>query len=165
MAEKKLVVDGLQLTYTGMFDIEEFFMEVDRWMEGHHMEREIKKKLEHVEQHGKKMEYIFELWEQHDYSRVVVRMKALFRDVVEFDLKRNDVTRHMQKGHCLIVIDGFVEEDLEHRWVQKPGFVFIRTLYDKLIWKYWSSAHDSHCIKLSNGLYNELLNYFKKYKY
>lgn len=166
MTEKHLVVDAIRFNYTGMFDINEFFKEVDSWTDENGFQREIKKKLEHVEAHSKKMDYIFELWKKvADYARVTVRLRAMFKDVVEFDLKRKEYKRNMQKGHVIVIIDGFVESDLEHRWTQKPLYVFLRTLYDKLVWKFWLGRHDGECAASCKGLYDKLFAYFKRYNY
>ena len=53
--------------------------------------------MQHVEADHKKMEYIFEIWKNvADYAKVVVRLKALFNNVVEFELKRGEHKRNMQ---------------------------------------------------------------------
>ena len=164
--QKHIVIDGIMFNYSGMFDMEEFFKELDEWTDENGFERETKKKLEHVEADSKKMEYIFELWKMvADYAKVVVRIKALFRDVVEFELKRGEHKRNMQKGHVLVIIDGFLETDIERRWQQKPWYVFVRTIYDKLVWKFWLGRYDGDVASSSNSLYNRLFGYFKKYKY
>jgi len=166
MAEKKIVVDAIRFTYSGMFSMDELFREVDSWTEEHGFHREIKKKGMHVENDSKKMEYIFELWQKSaEYSMSVVRVKLLFKDVVDFELTRGEHSRTMQKGHVLVIIDGFVEDDLEHKWVTKPMVVFWRTLFEKFIWQYWMNAHDSHVSHASYDLYNRLFRYFKRYKH
>ena len=164
MGEKKIVVDGIRFTYSGMFDIHDFFDELEKWADAHGFERETKKKLEHVHEGHKAMEYIFEFFHQMtDYSRSVVRLRAIFNDVVEFPLQRNEHIRIMQKGKVLILVDGFLEEDTEGRWVVKPAFVFLRTIYEKLIHKYWTDSHDSHVRDPSYDLLNHLHAFFKRY--
>ncbi len=166
MVEKKVVVDAVRFTYTGMFNMQEFFEEIDKWTDANEYERETKKKLEHVEEHGKKMEYIFELWKDtRDLVRSEIRLRALFRDVVDFDLVRGEHKRNMQKGHVLVIIDGFLETDFDNSWLTKPWFVFVRTLYDKLIWRVWLSKFDGPVVAGCKGLYNQLFSYFKRYKH
>lgn len=166
MGEKKLLIDGLRFTYSGMFDIYDFFKEVDKWTDQNGFERETKKKGEYIEADSKKMEYIFELWKnQTDYARTVVRLKALFRDVVEFDLQRGQYKRNMQKGKVLIIIDGFLEQELENRWTQKPWYFFIRAVYDKLVWRYWTGRLDGAVLSACHELFNTLHTLFKRYKY
>jgi len=48
MITHKLVVDGLRLKYDGLFDVAELYREVEEWMKEKDMEKEIKKKAEHV---------------------------------------------------------------------------------------------------------------------
>lgn len=166
MAEKKLVIDGIRFNYSGMFDIKEFFKEIEDWTDENGFERETKKKLQHVEADGKKMDYIFELWKRvEDWARVTVRLRVLFRDVVDFDMERKGYKRTMQKGKCVVIIDGFVETNIQARWQQKPWFVFVRTLYDKLVWKHWVGRWDGVTASACNDLYKKLFEYFKKYKY
>ncbi|MBD3164039.1 hypothetical protein GF323_02480 [Candidatus Woesearchaeota archaeon] len=166
MPEKHIVVDGIRFTYSGMFDISEFFQLLDEWTDGNDYERETKKKLEHVFSHGKRMEYVFELWKPlADYARSTVRIKALFRDIVDFELKKGMHKRNMQKGKVLVIIDGFLETDIEYRWQQKPLYIFLRTLYDKLVWKFWLGRYDGDVSAACSSLYNTLFGYFKRYKY
>jgi putative SOS response-associated peptidase YedK len=166
MAEKKLVIEALRFTYSGMFDVEEFLKQVDKWTGENGYERETKKKSQIVEEDHKKLEYVFELWKKvREDAKVVVRMKALFNNMVDFELERNGFKRAMQKGEVLVIIDGFVETDFEHAWTEKPWFVFLRTLYDKLIWKYWLGRFDGACAAACKGLFNQLHEFFKKHKY
>ena len=48
MVEKKVLVDALRFSYNGPFDVIEFYKFVEDWIREHGMEKEIKKKLEHV---------------------------------------------------------------------------------------------------------------------
>jgi hypothetical protein len=166
MPEVKIVVDGIRFTYSGLFDIDEFFKEIDKWQDDNGFEREIKKKLQHVSAEGKRMEYNYEMWKRiTDYVRPTIRLKVLFRDVVDIDVEREGTKRNMQKGHVLVLIDGFLVTDTHERWWQKPWYVFTRTVYEKLFWKYWQGRHDGAVSSASYSLYNKLFAYFKRYKY
>lgn len=166
MVEKHIVVDGIRFNYSGMFDVEELFKVILDWEKQNGYEREVKKKSQIVEAHAKKMEYIFEEWKSlADWARSTVRLKILAKDIVDFDLEREGYKRNMQKGHVLVYIDGFLETDLEHRWQEKPMYVFLRTLYDKLVWKFWLGRHDGDVAAASKSLYDTLFAYFKRYKY
>lgn len=166
MTEKKLLVDGLRFTYSGMFDFEEIFKEIDDWTNKNGFERETKKKLEHVEADGKKLDYIFELWKQiKDFAKAVVRVRILCRDVVDFDLERNDTFKRMQKGTCIVIIDGFLETDIESRWIENPWNVFTKTLWDKIVWNFWMSRYDGYVNQPSHDLFGRLQAFFKRHKY
>ncbi|MBS3106109.1 hypothetical protein J4419_00405 [Candidatus Woesearchaeota archaeon] len=164
MEEKKLVVDGIRFTYNGPFDIYEFHREIDRWMERKHFQKEIKKKQEQVEQDHKRLEYVFELWHKlSNYSIAVVRMKAFFDDVVDFEVERKGHKRMLQSGAVLVVFDGFIEENIDDWWGQKPWWAFLKSLIDKYIWHFWWNAHDDHVIEPCYDLYDTLYKFFRRH--
>ena len=166
MVEKKVVVDAVRFTYSGMLDVQDLFKEVDEWAEHNGDERETKKKLQHVEENGKKLDYIYELWKELERdARSVVRLRILIKDLVDFTLERESHIRNMQKGHLLVIIDGFVETDLSHRWSNKPWYVFLRTIVDKIFWRYWIARYDGYVTTASFDLFNRLHRFIKKYKY
>jgi len=53
--EKKQVVYELRLSYNGPVSIEEFYGEVEKWMDEKGMQKDIKRKSEEVKPKGKKM--------------------------------------------------------------------------------------------------------------
>ncbi|MDO8480850.1 MAG: hypothetical protein Q7S65_03450 [Nanoarchaeota archaeon] len=164
MEEKKLVVDGIRFTYNGPFDIIEFHREIDRWMERKHFEKEIKKKQEQVELDHKKLEYVFELWHKtNNYIIVVVRMKAFFDNVVDFEMERHGHKRMLQKGSVLIVFDGFLEENIDDWWGQKPWWAFFKAIIDKYLKHFWWNAHDSHVVEPTYDLYDTLYKFFRRH--
>ena len=87
MVEKRLVVDNLRLNYNGVFDVIDFYKEVEDWIARHGMEKETKKKGEHIKPKGKEIEWFIEIWKMPvDYAKVVIRLKALMTDVQEVEI-------------------------------------------------------------------------------
>jgi len=165
MVEKKFVVDGMKLSYSGPFDIIEFFKRVEGWIKAKGKEKEIKKKLEHVEPKGKKIEWLLEIWEDTgEYARTLVRLRALFSEVKEIKIKKGQRKKSLNSGKALIIIDGILETDLQGKWQQKPTFFFMRALVDKFIWKMHTNKYDDKLEKDVNSLYDSLYDFFSKYK-
>ena len=54
MVEKKHIVFDLRLSYNGPLSIEEFYAEVEKWMEEKGLQKDLKKKSEEVDPKGKK---------------------------------------------------------------------------------------------------------------
>ena len=166
MVEKKILVDGLRFSYDGLFDIVDFYRHVEDWMQDHHMQKEIKKKGEHVEPQGRKVEWMIECWKKEaEFAKSVVRLRALFTDVTDVQMVKDGVTRTFQKGKALLIFDAFLETDFEKTWVQKPWFFFLRAIYDKLIQKIWSERYDETVRKYTYDLFNSLKAFFNLYKY
>ena len=166
MVEKKIVVDNLRYSYNGVFDLTKFFKNVDQWMRSQEMEKELKKHLEEITPNGKNVEWTVELWKNPaDWAKAVVRLRVLITNVVDVQVKKGDATRNLQQGNVLIIIDGFKETDIEGRWQQKPIFYFLRSLYDKFIWKTWTNKFDNVVYDGCYALQRHLQAFFKLYEY
>lgn len=135
MTEKKHVVLDLRLSYNGPLSVEEFYREVEKWIEEKGMQKELKKKSEEVTSKGKRIEWIIEAWrEPRHLIKQVVRLRALLDDVKEIRIKKKNHAIRMNEADALFVIDGFIETKLGHLWTLNPLYSFLRTLYDKYIW-------------------------------
>lgn len=166
MTEKKIVVDQLRLSYNGIFDINEFYREVEDWIAKNGMEKEIKKKLEHVLPEGKRLEWLIECWKRvADDAKTIVRMRALFNDVKEVEIVKNKSKRRLNHGNALIIFDGILETDVEGSWQQKPMFSFMRTLFDKYIWKFHTNRFEDGLIKETYDMHKTLQDFFNRYKH
>lgn len=165
MTEKKFVIDGMKLSYNGPFDIIEFYRKVEDWIETKGKEKELKKKVEHVEPSGKKIEWLIEIWEDvSEYARTLVRVRALFNDVKEVKIKRGKTKKGLNKGNALIILDGILETDIAGKWQQKPVFYFLRALVDKFVYKFYMNKMEDKLAKDVYELHDTLKDFFDSYK-
>jgi len=145
MVEKKHVVFDLRVAYNGPLSIEEFYAEVEKWMEEKGLQKELKRKSENVTSKGKKIEWIIEAWRNPVRAvKQVVRLQALFNNIKEIKIKRKGHNIKMNQADVLISIDGFVETSLTSRWTQTPFYQFFRTMYDKYIWNIGMTITEGH---------------------
>jgi len=145
MVEKKHIVFDLRLSYNGPLSIEEFYAEVEKWMEEKGLQKELKRKSEDVTSKGKKIEWIIEAWRNPVRAvKQVVRLRALFNNIKEIKIKRKGHNIRMNQADVLITIDGFVETSLTSRWTQTPLYQFFRTIYDKYIWNIGMTITERH---------------------
>ena len=166
MVERKCVVENLRISYNGIFEIDEFYKLVDDWMLEKNRQKEIKKKLEHVEADGKSMEWFIECWRfDADYAKTNVILRALFKDVKEVTLDKAGYKKKYQKGDALILINGYVETLYEGKLTQSPVFTFCRTLWDKYIHKGWSEKYDAPARNDAIDLSKRINQFFKGYRY
>ena len=145
MVEKKHVVFDLRVAYNGPLSIEEFYAEVEKWMEEKGLQKELKRKSENVTSKGKKIEWIIEAWRNPVRAvKQVVRLQALFNNLKEIRIKRKGHNIKINQADVLITIDGFVETSLTSRWTQAPFYQFFRTMYDKYIWNIGMTITERH---------------------
>lgn len=166
MITHKLVVDSLRLKYEGVFDVAEFYREVEEWMKEKGMEKELKKKEESVKAAGKRLHWFVELWRKPtDYAKEVVRINALMDNVKEVTIVKGGARKKLNQGEVLIIFDAFLESDVAARWQQKPVFWFMRAIYDKFIWKMWTNKFEDELVGLTYNLHKRLHSFFNLYKY
>lgn len=166
MSEKKIIVDGLRFNYKGPFDIIEFYDEVEKWIREQGMEKEIKKKMEHVEAKGKRIEWTIECWKMAmRNAKIVVRLRTLFTNVVEVEIVKDKAKRKLNQGNVLVTIDGFLESHFKHHWTTKPWYYFMRGLVDKFIWPVWIERFDKKVSDSAYDLHHRLTSFFNLYRY
>ncbi len=166
MITHKLVVDGLRLKYDGLFDVAELYREVEEWMKEKDMEKEIKKKAEHVTSTGKRIQWFIEIWKKPmDYAKQVVRINVLMENVKEVVIVKGGAKKKLNQGEVFIIFDAFLESDIAARWQQKPLFWFIRGVYDRYIWKMWTNKFEDELVKLTYDLHKRLNGFLNLYKY
>ena len=164
MVERKAVIEGLRVGYNGVFELDEFYKTVEEWISKQGREKQILKKLEHVTEYGSDIEWFIECWKMiGDYAKPVVRMRALFNDVVDVEINKDGYKKIYNKGNVLILLDGYIETLLEGRWTQKPTLIFTRTLFDRFIHKYWTERFDAQLKKDTFELYRILEAFFNLY--
>ena len=165
-AEKEFLAENIQFTYEGVFDIIEFFKAVEAWAKKEGREIDMKKRLEHVEPEGKKIEYAVELWRDEDrIYRTIVRLRALFDDVTEVQIKKGKAKRKLNKGRVLIKIDTMLETNWEGNWHQKTTYNFLRTLFDRFIWNIHEHKYVHEAVHETHDFEKTLKAFFQMYKY
>lgn len=166
MVEKKIVVYDLRLSYNGPLSIEDFYKEVDDWTREKGMEKEIKKKMEHINPKGKEIEWTVECWKKvADYGWEIVRLRAIFHNVKEVDVLKRGRRMRINQADALLIFDGILETDVSHKWEQKPLFYFLRALFDKYIYKFHTEKHFGVVYADTHDLHKRLKAFFSLYKY
>jgi len=169
MSEKKQVLYDLRTAYSGPFAAEDFYAEVDRWIDEKGFEKEHKKKLEHVTKSGKKIEWVIEA-QRHldDLHTCVIVLRALLDNVKETVIKRGKKKTRINNGDIFISIDGFIISDVHGSFYQvKPAYYFLRALVDKFVYNFWSGRHDGAAVSAGQDLFKRISSFFslQKYKY
>ncbi len=167
MAEKKQVLYDLRVTYSGPFIVEDFYAEVGRWMDENGLEREPKKKMEHVTKTGKKIEWHVEAHRRlDDLHHSVVVIRVLMDNVKEVVVKKDSKKMRINNGDVLVSIDGFIESHIHGSFYQiKPVYYFMRALIDKYIYNFWSFRWDGAVSGDCHSLFKRIRAYFQVQKY
>ncbi len=164
MTEKKQIVHGLRLHYSGPFSVEEFYAEVEDWMEKKHLHKEIKRKSEHIVKNSKKGDWMIEAWKSFDhFEKEMIQIHATMHDLKERSVIRNKKTVKFQYAEVYIEINGYIESEYTYQWTQAPIYYFVKSLYDKYIWPILDK-YDGAVYGDCYDLHKRLKAYFELYR-
>ena len=169
MVEKKQVLYDLRTTYNGPFSVEDFYIEVDNWINEKGFEKEQKKKMEHITKDGKKIECVIEAhYHLDDLHHGIIVLRALFDNVKEVVVKREGKKTRINNGDAFINIDAFIQSHMHGSfWQVKPVLYFIMAVIDKYIYNFWTDKYDGKVSNDAHGLFKRIRAFFnlQKYKY
>ena len=169
MSEKKIALYDLKVSYNGPINIEEFFAEMNRWMEHNDYEKEPKKHLEHVTKDGKQIEWLIETKRKlSDIFESILILRVLFNNVREIVVVKNGKRLKANYADALVTIDGVLEGRLTQTWWHgKVVFQFIRTLIDKYIYNFWTFKYEGVVQADAHKLFKHIRSFLslQKYKY
>lgn len=166
MVEKKIVIDNDRLSYKGLFDMKELYRLIDTFFHDKGYEKRETRNKEFVSPEGKYLELWLEPYKKiTDYAMVVLRLQIIVENLREVVVEKEQHKKKMHKGEVLIIIDGFLVTDYENRWEGKPEYVFIRTLFDKFIYRRHTQEFEGVLIDESEELKSSIKSFLNLYRY
>jgi len=166
MAEREIVVDKMRLSYEGIFKITDLYKLIDGWFRQKGYDKREKRIAESVTKNGKFIEWELEPWKKiTDYAKIVIRLRVIITDVKEIDVEIDKTKVKMNQGKADFIFDGLLETDYENRWETKPLFFFLRTLFDRFIFKPYTIGFESNCVDDVNDLQSRIRSFLNLYRY
>jgi hypothetical protein len=92
-------------------------------------------------------------------------MRFKFLNVKDVEIEKEGVKLSINQGTVKIVIDGYLETDYEGWWEKKPMFYFIRTLFDKYLYKKQFKYYEGWLIHDIQDLHARIQKFLNLYKY
>ena len=133
---RRLVVDHLKITYEGLFSVTDLYQAVDNFFREKGFDKREVRNAEYIKPEGKYIEIEMMPWKKvSDYARHVIRVDMKMFRIKEVIVAQDGHKVKLNKGRINVIIDGFLDTDYEGRWETRPAFVFLRTVFDKFIYK------------------------------
>ena len=166
MSEKKLVIDQLKLNYEGLFEVNELFKMVDAWFYEKGYDKYEKKNEEQVLPTGREILLELRPWKKTtDYAKNEIRVRIFMHGVKDVEVEKEGAKVKMNQGEVQMVFDGYLETDYENRWENKPFFYFLRTLFDKYIYKGYISKFEGNLVNDVHDLHTRIKAFLNMYRY
>lgn len=160
MAEIKTLIDGKSLSYEGVFNLRELYRLIDKWFKEHGYDKQEIKNWEDVSQNEKQI--ILEIVpykKVSDYARLDIRIFMIFSKLTEIELEKDGIKFKMNKGRAEFYFDAYVVTDYENKWETRPVFYFIKNVFDKWIYRIYTSSYDIEVIRDCTEIENEIRSY------
>jgi hypothetical protein len=166
MPEKKIVIDGLELSYEGLFDLNDLLKAIDKYARERGYAKREKRRQEIVRPGGK--EFSMELRPtkiKTEYYALMIKIRINITNLQEVEVLKNKVKTKLNKGNVSMVFDAWALTDFRRRWEQKPLYYFLRTLVDKFIYKFYSDKFHGELIEDCHFLHTNIKAYLNLHRY
>ena len=168
MVERKLLIDEESMDYEGLFDLKELYSIIDDYFKLKGYDKFEPLNEEQVFPTGKDIHIIIRPMKWHtDYVRKVLKIEIQMKHIKDVETEIDKLKVKMNQGKVKILFSCYLETDWEGRWEQKPIYYFIRTMFDKFVYRQHTQdfereiISDLHELKEKMGAYLNL-NRFKK---
>jgi len=160
MAEVKTLIDGKSLSYEGIFNLHELYRVIDKWFKDHGYDKQELKNWEDITEQEKQIIIeIIPYKKVSDYARIDIRIFMIFSKITDIETAKEGVTLKMNKGRAEFYFDAYVVTDYENKWETKAVFYFIKNIFDKFIYKIYTSNYDTEAIRDCTEVENDIRSY------
>ena len=166
MGHVKIIVDHEKIDYSGPAEISSLLRLIENFLWERGFDKRQDKDFEQNTPHGKFIEWQISPWKIiTDYTRYIVKVRVLGYDIAKIDAVSNGKKTKLDNARLIIVIDGFVEYDVESRWEQNPFFHFLRAIYDNFVFKAYTERFEQQLVHDINHLHDHIEKFFNLYRH
>jgi hypothetical protein len=166
MAERRLVIDHMALTYDGLFELHELYVLINQWLKDKGYDLREQKNQEHAKSDGKYIEVEMLPWKKvTDYARHVIKLNLRVLKMKKVVIEQDGNRISMDRGTLRVVIDGYLDTDYEDRWESKPFYFFLRTIFDKFVYRTYSTQYEELLVENCLQLQSTIKSFLNLYQY
>ncbi len=166
MTERRLIVDHEKLNYEGLFSATELYQLIDNFFREKGFDKREVKNEEHIRPEGKYVLLELMPWKKiTDYINHIIRVEMKMFNVTDVEVEKDGHTIHLNKGKILIIFDAFLETDYENRFEQKPLLFFLRTVFDKFVYRQYTEEATGQLKSTALELKDIIKGFLNLYKY
>ena len=166
MAERNYVVEMLGLKYKGLLDLSGLYAMIDDYFKKQGYEKTELENSEYVTEKGKQVTLIIEPYKKiSDYAKLMIRVKMIFTDLTDVQVEKDGGKLDVSKGSASLTFDAYVETDYEGRLEQKPIHFFMRTMFDKFVYKIYTKKFENEVGEDVRHLHDNIKAFLNLQKY
>jgi len=168
MADTRLIVDHLKLDYKGPFEFNALIRLINAFLKERGWDLKFDKEAELNTKTGKQIEWQINPWKRvSDYVNFIPKIRILVQDMVKVEAVKGKKKVKVDNGRIILTIDGWIAFDYFHKWDERPFLIFLRSLWDRFVYKAYTERFEQRYIYDLHHLYDRIeqfLNLYKHYK-
>jgi hypothetical protein len=166
MGHVKIIVDHDKIDYSGPLEVNGLLKLIELFIFERGFDKAHDKDFEINTANGKFIEWQIAPWKWiSDYHRYIIKVRILGYDIVKADAMKNGKKVKVDTGRVIIVLDGFIDHDLQLRWENFPMLHFIRAMYDNFIFKAYTERFEHMLVNDINHLHDQIEKFLNMYKH
>ena len=166
MVEQRLIIDHLRLSYEGLFSVTELYQLIDTFFREKGFDKKEMRNIEMVKPDGKYIEVELQPWKKiTDYARHIIRVEMKCFNIKEVEIEKDGRKIKMNSGRVNFIFDGYLQTDWENKWEMKPMYFFIRTMFDKFLYKSYTNLYEGLLVENVNQLHQTIKGFLNLYRY
>jgi hypothetical protein len=166
MVERKLLVDEESMDYEGLFDLTELYSIIDDFLKLKGYDKFEPLNEEIISPSGKDIHIIIRPMKWHtDYIRKNLKVEIQMSKVKEVETEIDKVKVKLHQGKIKMLFSCYLETDWEGRWEQKPIYYFIRTMFDKFVYRKHTQDFEREIVSDLNELKDKLGAYLNLHRF
>jgi hypothetical protein len=155
-----------RIQYEGLFDLSELYKHAHNWLTWRKFDVSEKQYTEKVKAAGKEIEIKWEATKYLDeYSAFKIKVRWHGFRINETEVKRGNETVSLLKGELNVFITAQLETDRQDYWTNNAFASFMRTFYDRYLYRSAIERLKAELWKVGWDFYNEIKSFMNLYRY
>ncbi len=155
-----------RVQYEAIYDLKELYKHIHDWLVWRKYDIEEQKYTEKIKPTGKDIEILWTATRDIDeYSRFEFKLKWQIFGQVDVEVERGGAKVKMNKGEVNVYVSANLVLDWQNKWEERPFFKFLKTFYEKYLYKGTIDSLKKELWKVGWNLYNEVKAFLNLYKY
>jgi len=166
MAEKRIAVETTTISYSGILDVNNLYNYIDNYTN----ERGWDKMdfMHDIKNHETTRDILIDMRPEKtisDYVKFKLKIVAKFSNITDIEVTVDGKKVNVQKGSVKISYTGIIITDYEGDWKSTAWWQFMKTLYDKYVFKLHESEYDANLKSEIFNMKHEISAYLNLKKY